>query len=113
MRTLQASSVGDKYPQTPMQVRIGTWCGGCSGVSEGTINWAGGPTTFDEAPYIMTVQTLEIDNANPAGSYSYSDMTGSASSIKLGGDIPLLRGNSSIGTAATESRTASGSRSAS
>ena len=28
VRTLLASDVGAKFPQTPSQVRIGTWCGG-------------------------------------------------------------------------------------
>ena len=83
-----------------MQVRIGTWCGGCYGQAEGTIQWSGGPTTFEGAPYIMTITSLEIDNANPAGSYIYSDNSGSASSIKLGGAVALPKGNSSAGTLA-------------
>ena len=77
-----------------MQVRIGTWCGGCSGEAQGTIQWAGGPTTFGDAPYVMTITSLEVDNANPAGSYIYSDMSGSASSIQGGGAIPLPDGSS-------------------
>jgi len=84
-----------------MQVRLGTWCGGCSGEPEGTVQWAGGPTTFDAAPYIMTITSLEIDNANPAGSYIYSDMSGSASSITTGGTIALPAGNDTIGAGAS------------
>src|SRR5271167_3144523 len=100
VRTLEAASVGGQYPQTPMQVRIGTWCGGCAGEAQGTIQWSGGPTTFGAAPYVMTITSLEIDNANPAGSYTYGDFSGSASSIQIGGAIPLPAGNSSIGVAA-------------
>jgi hypothetical protein len=82
-----------------MQVRIGTWCGGCAGEDPGTIQWAGGPTNFDGAPYIMTITSLEIDNANPSGSYVYGDTSGSASSIQLGGSVSLPQGNSTIGGA--------------
>jgi hypothetical protein len=106
VRTLEAASAGNQYPQTPMQVRIGTWCGGCSGEPQGTVEWAGGPTTFSGAPYIMTITSLEIDNANPAGSYTYGDMSGSASSIVIGGAVPLPNGNSSA-SGLEESRPAS------
>ena len=101
VRTLTAASVGDQYPQTPMQVRLGTWCGGCTGEPQGTVEWAGGPTSFEAAPYVMTITELEIDNANPAGSYIYSDMSGSASSITTGGTIALPAGNDTIGAGAS------------
>ena len=101
VRTLTAASVGGQYPQTPMQVRLGTWCGGCSGEPEGTVEWAGGPTTFSDDPYVMTITSLQIDNANPGGSYIYSDMSGSASSITIGGAISLPAGNDSIGAGAS------------
>src|ERR1700685_2351925 len=101
VRTLTAASVGGQYPQTPMQVRLGTWCGGCSGEPEGTVEWAGGPTTFSDDPYVMTITSLTIDNANPGGSYVYSDMSGSASSITIGGSVALPSGNDSIGAGAS------------
>jgi len=84
---LTAASAGDQYPQTPAQVRIGTWCGGCASEPEGTIQWAGGPTTFSGAPYVMTITSLTIENANPGGSYTYGDMTGDWQSIKIGGAV--------------------------
>ena len=101
VRTLTAASVGGQYLQTPMQIRLGTWCGGCSGEPQGTVEWAGGPTTFTAAPYVMTVTNLQIDNANPGGSYVYSDMSGSASSITIGGSIALPAGNDTIGAGAS------------
>src|SRR5579862_1796186 len=95
VRTLTAASVGAKYPQTPCQVRIGTWCGGCSGSPQGTVQWSGGPTTFPPgSSYVMTIQSLTIENANPADSYTYSDMSGSAASIQKGGAVPIPSGNS-------------------
>jgi beta-glucanase (GH16 family) len=107
VRTLIAASVGDQYPQTPMQVRIGTWCGGCKGEPEGTVQWSGGPTTFGSAPYVMTITNLEIDNANPAESYVYSDRSGSASSITTGGAVSLGGGNTTIGADSSSSQAVS------
>ncbi|EMC93366.1 glycoside hydrolase family 16 protein [Baudoinia panamericana UAMH 10762] len=74
---------GTNYPQTPMRLKLGSWCGGCAGVAEGTVEWAGGNTTFEGAPYIMYVESVAIQNYNPAGSYEYGDLTGSWQSIKI------------------------------
>lgn len=78
------STVGGKnYPQTPMRVKLGSWCGGCDGEPKGTVDWAGGKTTFDDAPYMMYVESVNIQNYNPADAYEYSDRSGSWQSIKL------------------------------
>jgi beta-glucanase (GH16 family) len=115
VRTLTAASTGGQYPQTPCQVRIGTWCGGCPGNAPGTIQWAGGPTTFSPGDaFAMTITSLTIQNANPAGSYIYGDMSGDAASIQMGGPVPLPAGNSTNGSAsASGSASQSGSASAS
>merc|ERR1712072_1578579 len=73
---------GKNYPQTPMREKLGSWCGGCA-KAEGTVEWAGGKTTFDNAPYIMYVKSVEITNNNPAKAYKYGDKSGSYESIKL------------------------------
>ncbi|KAI6880743.1 concanavalin A-like lectin/glucanase [Hortaea werneckii] len=73
---------GKNYPQTPMRVKLGSWCGGCA-KAEATVEWAGGKTTFDNAPYIMYVKSVEITNNNPAKAYKYGDKSGSYESIKL------------------------------
>lgn len=112
VRTLEAASVGDQYPQTPMQVRIGTWCGGCAGEPEGTIQWAGGPTTFDGAPYVMTITSLNIQNANPASSYTYGDRSGLSASIIINnatGPSPNLQTPPSSSSPATSSSSSSSS----
>jgi beta-glucanase (GH16 family) len=44
---------GKNYPQTPMRIKLGNWCGGCPGEPEGTVTWAGGNTTWEGAPYVM------------------------------------------------------------
>ncbi|KAI7404709.1 concanavalin A-like lectin/glucanase [Hortaea werneckii] len=95
---------GKNYPQTPMRVKLGSWCGGCA-EAEGTVEWAGGKTTFDNAPYIMYVKSVEITNNNPAKAYKYGDKSGSYESIKL-----LDTDNSNL-SGASSSASSSGSAS--
>ena len=103
VRTVLASAAGGAYPQTPSQIRIGTWCGGCAGEPAGTVTWAGGATTFDGAPYVMTVQSLTVVNANPASSYTYSDLSGSAASIKGSNAAVSVSGSSSVASSSSAS----------
>nr|POF26223.1 putative glycosidase crf1 [Quercus suber] len=90
---------GKNYPQTPMRLKLGSWCGGCSS-SEGTVSWAGGKPTFNDAPYVMYVETVAITNYNPATSYVYSDMSGDWQSITInkGSDSSSVTGSSSTDT---------------
>ncbi|KAK0255603.1 hypothetical protein LTR91_002589 [Friedmanniomyces endolithicus] len=74
---------GQNYPQTPMRLKLGNWCGGCPGEAAGTVQWAGGPTTFAAAPYTMYVESVAVTNYNPADSYQYSDQSGTWQSIKI------------------------------
>ncbi|KAH7088050.1 concanavalin A-like lectin/glucanase domain-containing protein [Paraphoma chrysanthemicola] len=85
IRTLNyADALGGKnYPQTPMNVRIGIWAGGDSSNSEGTIEWAGGETNYDNGPFTMILEKVEVVNENPGGSYVYGDRTGDFGSIKV------------------------------
>ncbi|TKA70024.1 hypothetical protein B0A55_09084 [Friedmanniomyces simplex] len=94
---------GQNYPQTPMRLKLGNWCGGCAGEAEGTIEWAGGNTTFDNAPYTMYVESVAIQNYNPAESYEYSDMSGTWESIKV------VKGGQSSNSTGSGSGSASGS----
>ncbi|KKY15707.1 putative cell wall glucanase [Phaeomoniella chlamydospora] len=87
LRTLNYSSAenGTRYPQTPMNVRLGIWVGGDSDLnSEGTVEWAGGETDYDDAPFTMYVQSVRVsDSHTNVTSYQYSDHSGSWKSIKL------------------------------
>lgn len=74
---------GKNYPQTPMRLKLGNWCGGCDGMPKGTVEWAGGETTFEAAPYTMYVESVSITNYNPADSYEYGDLSGSWKSINI------------------------------
>ncbi|KAH8698654.1 concanavalin A-like lectin/glucanase domain-containing protein [Talaromyces proteolyticus] len=85
VRTLLASDAGEYFPQTPMTLRIGIWAGGDSGNAPGTIQWAGGVTDYSKGPFTMYVESVTIKNANPGKSYTYSDNSGSADSIKIDG----------------------------
>ncbi|KAK4635307.1 putative glycosidase crf1 [Fulvia fulva] len=86
VRTLEYSSAlainGQNFPQTPMQLKLGNWAGGAS-KDEGTVEWAGGKTDFNQGPFNMNVKSVKITNNNPACQYEYGDMTGSYESIKL------------------------------
>lgn len=75
---------GSNYPQTPMRVKLGIWAGGDPSNPEGTIQWAGGETDYDEGPFTAYIKSVEITNYNPANSYTYGDLTGSYESIVLG-----------------------------
>ncbi|KAI3394318.1 hypothetical protein diail_2912 [Diaporthe ilicicola] len=75
---------GDNYPQTPMRVKLGIWAGGDPSNSEGTIEWAGGETDYNDGPFTAYVQSVSITNYDPAKSYTYGDLTGSYDSIVLG-----------------------------
>lgn len=85
VRTLSYADAlgGENYPQTPMRIKLGIWAGGDSDNAEGTITWAGGETDYSDAPFTMTVESVKIENFNPAGSYTYGDQTGDYSSIEL------------------------------
>jgi len=74
---------GKNYPQTPMKLKLGNWCGGCEGSNQGTVEWAGGKTTFGDKPYTMVVDSVTVQNYNPADSYEWSDRSGSWESIDI------------------------------
>lgn len=101
VRTLENKGLTGAYafPQTPMQIKLGTWCGGCS-KDEGTRQWAGGDTDFADGPFNGYYQSIVIqDYSNgvaDATSYSWTDDTGSYESIKVStGDIPSSGSSSS------------------
>ncbi|KAK1826450.1 murein transglycosylase [Podospora conica] len=83
VRTLayEDANGGENYPQTPMRLKLGIWAGGDPGNPNGTIQWAGGPTDFQQAPFTMYVERVSITNDAPAISYSYGDFSGDWESI--------------------------------
>ena len=85
VRTLNYSAAqnGSRYPQTPMNVRLGIWAGGDPSEPNGTIEWAGGEIDYGKAPFTMTVKSVRVSDASNATAYQYGDTSGSWQSIKL------------------------------
>lgn len=69
---------GKNYPQTPMNIRLGSWAGGDSKNNDpGVVEWAGGETNFGEAPFIMVVQEVYAKDYTTAKEYSWDNMDAS------------------------------------
>ncbi|BDD62458.1 hypothetical protein MPDQ_008000 [Monascus purpureus] len=81
---------GKNFPQTPCNVRIGIWPAGDPSQPTGTIEWAGGEVDYDKSPYVMTVQSVRVQDFSTGKEYSYGDQTGDWQSIKI------TEGNSTI-----------------
>jgi beta-glucanase (GH16 family) len=79
---------GERYPQTPMEVKMGSWIGCASKEAEtdpktkGTCEWAGGAIDFAGGPYVMYVKSVKVTDYGCADTYVYSDRSGSYQSIK-------------------------------
>ncbi|RAH46526.1 glycoside hydrolase family 16 protein, partial [Aspergillus brunneoviolaceus CBS 621.78] len=99
------ASSGTRFPQTPMNLRIGIWAGGDSDNAPGTIEWAGGETDYSQAPFTMYVKSVSITNNNPGCSYTYGDKTGSYSSIVVNKDGCDVTGGASSSAPASSSTT--------
>lgn len=111
VRTLEAAKVGDKFPQTPMQVKIGAWVAGKQSMPQGTRDWAGGMADFSKAPFNFIVKKLTIvdyaGSDKPAtkhvNQYSYGDRSGLAKSIKVSNQwIKVGDGNNKTGPGAAK-----------
>ncbi|KAG6010901.1 hypothetical protein E4U21_002570 [Claviceps maximensis] len=93
VRTLSSDAVKGKFPQTPMQVKLGTWCAGGKDSPPGTRQWAGGYTDFSKAPFNAYYKSISIvdyagkDSPAKGGvkEYVYGDMSGTWQSIKVVG----------------------------
>ena len=93
VRTLNAADAhgSGAFPQSPMQVRLGTWIAGHEGAPPGTIQWAGGVADMSKAPFNAWYKSLTIvdyaGGSKPANGgvkeYVYGDHSGLASSIKV------------------------------
>ncbi|KAI9166937.1 licheninase [Paramyrothecium foliicola] len=73
----------NQYPQTPMQVKFGSWAGGDPNHNApGTVEWARGPTDYSQGPFSMLVQRIIITDYSTGKEYRYSDTSGSWESIE-------------------------------
>ncbi|KAI0877434.1 concanavalin A-like lectin/glucanase domain-containing protein [Hypoxylon argillaceum] len=56
---------GTRFPQTPCQLKLGTWVAGSSTAPEGTVEWAGGLADFSKGPFTAYYSKVTIqDYAN-------------------------------------------------
>uniref|UniRef100_A0A8H7K4U5 GH16 domain-containing protein n=1 Tax=Bionectria ochroleuca TaxID=29856 RepID=A0A8H7K4U5_BIOOC len=93
VRTLSYADAkgGSRYPQTPMEVKLGTWVAGLPSASPGTVQWAGGMTDFSKAPFDAWYKSIKIvDYAGGSApttdnvkEYVFGDRSGSFGSIQI------------------------------
>jgi beta-glucanase (GH16 family) len=108
VRTLNYADAvdGKNYPQTPMRVKLGIWSASDTG-AEGTIEWAGGETDYDDAPFTMYVESITIQNYNPGSTYTYGDLTGDWTSIEIDAANATTSNDTETGSITTTSSTGS------
>lgn len=70
------------YPQSPMQVRFGSWAGGDPGNAEGTIEWAGGEIDYSKGPYNFFIKAISVQDYSTGREYAYTDHSGTWMSIQ-------------------------------
>lgn len=121
-RTLRRSDIPDRYPESPMRVKIGAWVGGYEGGDPGTTNWAGGIADFSNGPassYFKSVTVTDYAGGNAATDkdvkeYSYGDRSGSSKSIRIHlADGSTLTGDSPSSESGISSRSSTSSTSSS
>lgn len=78
------------YPQSPMQIKLGTWTAGSPDAAPGTITWAGGLADYSQGPFNAYYKSISIvdyaggDAPTTASvrEYIYGDHSGSWKSIQ-------------------------------
>ncbi|CAI4062753.1 transglycosylase SKDI_07G4420 [Saccharomyces kudriavzevii IFO 1802] len=80
VRVLSNTS-SEGYPQSPMYLMMGIWAGGDPDNAPGTIEWAGGETNYDDAPFSMYIEKVIVTDYSTGKKYTYGDKSGSWESI--------------------------------
>ncbi|PTB65332.1 glycoside hydrolase family 16 protein [Trichoderma citrinoviride] len=96
LRTLTPDTAeANQYPQTPMQIKFGSWSGGDPSTNApGTVKWAMGPTDYSKGPFSMMVQSITVSDYSTGKQYVYGDTSGSWQSIQaVGGQVNGNSGN--------------------
>ncbi|KAF2436081.1 putative transglycosidase, GH16 family [Tothia fuscella] len=96
----QAAAEANQYPQTPMQVKIGAWSGGDASNSQGTIQWAKGPTDYSRGPYKMQVKSVSVTDYSTGTQYKYGGTSGKWQDIVAVGGSVNSGGGSKSGSSA-------------
>ncbi|ODV59662.1 glycoside hydrolase family 16 protein, partial [Ascoidea rubescens DSM 1968] len=66
------NNTDERYPCSAMSLMVGIWAGGDPGNEVGTIQWAGGETDFDKAPFSMFVKRIVVSDYSSGSFYKYS-----------------------------------------
>ncbi|WPH04859.1 Hypothetical protein R9X50_00775600 [Acrodontium crateriforme] len=85
VRVLGANDAHGQYPQTPMQLKLGSWSGGDPSNAQGTIAWAQGPTDYAKGPFTMVVKSISVTDYSTGTAYSYGNESGDWESIEAAG----------------------------
>ncbi|KAK1767728.1 cell wall glucanase-like protein [Phialemonium atrogriseum] len=107
---------GSTYPQTPMQIKLGTWVAGRKDAAPGTVEWAGGYPNYANGPFIGYYKQVSIINysngVKGASEYVYGDSSGTFGSIivKTGGSTDVDPSPSSSRTSSSTSKTSTSSK---
>jgi beta-glucanase (GH16 family) len=87
--TLGEANGGRVWPQTPAQVRLGTWAGGSASSPAGTAEWAGGRVDWGQAPFKAMYKSVKVTDYcgghNGASEYVWGDRSGEWGSIQVKG----------------------------
>lgn len=103
---------GKNYPQTPMQVKLGSWIGCASQEAAAdpktkwTCEWAGGPVDLSGGSKTMFVKSVKIQDYGCATEYSYGDLSGSWESIVATGGCKGGKSSKSSSASASKSTAA-------
>jgi hypothetical protein len=84
--TFEEAKNGTRYPQTPMNIRLGAWAAGDPSKNDpGVVEWAGGQTNFAKGPYTMTIKQVYAQDYTSAAKYSWENMdsTGDWEKVKV------------------------------
>lgn len=113
IRTQTADSAEEnQYPQTPMQFKFGAWAGGDPSNAQGTIEWAGGVTNYENGPYSMRVKSVAVSDYSTGKEYRYKDNSGSWQSIEaIDGEVNGNVGNVDVITITASAASPTGSSS--
>ncbi|KAG6016797.1 hypothetical protein E4U43_003085, partial [Claviceps pusilla] len=79
------------FPQTPMQVKLGTWVAGRADAAPGTVQWAGGYADWSRGPFAAYYKSVSITDyaggdgpdARTASRYVWVDGSGRWESIRV------------------------------
>ncbi|KAF2724360.1 glycoside hydrolase family 16 protein [Polychaeton citri CBS 116435] len=106
VRVLNANDAQGQFPQTPCQLRFGSWSGGDPSNPPGTIAWAMGPTDYSQGPFTMTVASISVQDYSSGTNYTWGNQSGSWTSIESDGGTVNGNAPANAGAAAAPQITA-------